>query len=223
MCIRQIVLYEKGYRMNTVTVTQLASSSLLLPEEVVSMQVSFVSSQCGQVWRGGARNDNPGLEACMATVQSESRCPAGSGISATQHCHCVVTRSWPNSSSMVLSTLSPIESLPQTALAQIRQELGRPHLTVGQVAGYLHTNTSGQKRLDNTELIRKDIYLVNSGLSHCCFLPIWVEPARKGKGQKIGNFTLYVLGSLDYLYIFFCFAGNCHVFEAYRGKSYYGI
>ena len=51
---------------------------------------------------------------------------------------------------------------------------------------------------------------------------IWVEPARKGKGQKIGNFTLYVLGSLDHLYIF-CFAGNCHVFEAYRGESYYGI
>ena len=53
-------------------------------------------------------------------------------------------------------------------------------------------------------------------------IPIWVEPARKGKGQKIGNFTLYVLGSLDHLYIF-CFARNCHVFEAYRGKSYYGI
>ena len=28
---------------------------------------------------------------------------------------------------------------------------------------------------------------------------IWVEPGRKGKGQKIGNFTLYVLGSLDHL------------------------
>ena len=51
---------------------------------------------------------------------------------------------------------------------------------------------------------------------------IWVEPARKGKGQKIGNFTLYVLGSLDQLHMF-CFAGNCHVFEAYRGESYYGI
>ena len=51
---------------------------------------------------------------------------------------------------------------------------------------------------------------------------IWVEPARKGKGQKIGNFTLYVLGSLDHLYIF-CFAGNCHLFEAYTGKSNYGI
>ena len=51
---------------------------------------------------------------------------------------------------------------------------------------------------------------------------IWVKPARKGKGQKIGNFTFYVLGSLDHLYIF-CFAGNCHVFEAYRGESYYGI
>ena len=51
---------------------------------------------------------------------------------------------------------------------------------------------------------------------------IWVEPARKGKGQTIGNITLYVLGSLDHLYIF-CFTGNCHVFEAYRGKSYYGI
>ena len=54
------------------------------------------------------------------------------------------------------------------------------------------------------------------------FLFIWVEPARKGKGQKIGNFTLYVLGSLDHLYIF-CFTGNCHVFEAYTGESYYGI
>jgi hypothetical protein len=31
---------------------------------------------------------------------------------------------------------------------------------------------------------------------------IWVEPARKGKDQKIGNFTLYVLGSFDHLYIF---------------------
>jgi hypothetical protein len=51
---------------------------------------------------------------------------------------------------------------------------------------------------------------------------MWVEPARKGKGQKIGNFTFYLLGSLDHLYIF-CFAGNCHVFEAYRGESYYGI
>ena len=51
---------------------------------------------------------------------------------------------------------------------------------------------------------------------------IWVEPGRKGKGQKNGNFTLYILGSLDHLYIF-CFAGNCHVFEAYRGESYYGI
>ena len=51
---------------------------------------------------------------------------------------------------------------------------------------------------------------------------IWVEPARKGKGQKFGNITLYVLGFLGHLYIF-CFAGNCHVFEAYRGESYYGI
>ena len=48
---------------------------------------------------------------------------------------------------------------------------------------------------------------------------IWKEPARKGKCQKIGNFTLYVLGSLDHLYIF-CFAGNCHVFEAYRGQKF---
>ena len=40
-----------------------------------------------------------------------------------------------------------------------------------------------------------------------------VEPARKGKGQQIGNFTLYVLGSLDH-----CFAGNRHVFEAYRAQ-----
>ena len=56
----------------------------------------------------------------------------------------------------------------------------------------------------------------------CSFIYIWLEPARKGKGQKIGNFTLYVLGSLDHLYIF-CFAGNYHVFEAYRGESYYGI
>ena len=41
MCIRQGVLYEKGHHMNTVTVNQLASSSLLLFEEVVSMHVSF--------------------------------------------------------------------------------------------------------------------------------------------------------------------------------------
>ena len=54
------------------------------------------------------------------------------------------------------------------------------------------------------------------------YIYIWVEQARKGKGQKIGNFTLYVLGSFDHLYIF-NFAGNCHVFEAYRGESYYGI
>ena len=51
---------------------------------------------------------------------------------------------------------------------------------------------------------------------------IRVEPGRKGNGQKIGNFILYILGSLDHLYIF-CFAGNCHVFGAYRGESYYGI
>ena len=51
---------------------------------------------------------------------------------------------------------------------------------------------------------------------------IWVEPARKGKCQKIAYFTLYVLGSLDHLYIF-SFAGNWHVFEAVRGESYYGI
>jgi hypothetical protein len=60
MCIRQGVLYAKGYHMNTITVNQLASSFLLLPEEVVSMHVSFLSSQCGQVRRGFARNDNPG-------------------------------------------------------------------------------------------------------------------------------------------------------------------
>ena len=60
MCIRQGVLYEKGYHMNTVTVNQLASSSLLHPAEVVSLHVSFLSSQCGQVRRGDARNDNPG-------------------------------------------------------------------------------------------------------------------------------------------------------------------
>ena len=63
-------------------------------------------------------------------------------------------------------------------------------------------------------LIQKDAKIAQSY--------IWVEPARKGKGQKIGNFTPYVLGSLDHLYIF-CFPGNCHVFEAYRGESYYDI
>ena len=39
---------------------------------------------------------------------------------------------------------------------------------------------------------------------------IWVETARKGKGPKIGNFTLYVLGSLDQLYIFLlCWKLSC--------------
>jgi hypothetical protein len=90
MCIRQGVLYEKGYHMNTVTVNQLASSSLLLPEEVVSMHVNFLSSQHGQVRHGTIIL---ALEACMETVQSESRCSAGPVISATQHCHCLVTRS----------------------------------------------------------------------------------------------------------------------------------
>ena len=66
-------------------------------------------------------------------------------------------------------------------------------------------------------------YFCHKSMTMRLFLAhIWVEPARKGKGQKIGNFTLYVLGSLDHLYIF-CFAGICHVFEAYRGESYYGI
>ena len=55
MCIRQGVLYEKGHHMNTVTVNQLASSSLLHPAEVVSLHVSFLSFQCGQFWRGDAQ------------------------------------------------------------------------------------------------------------------------------------------------------------------------
>ena len=54
------------------------------------------------------------------------------------------------------------------------------------------------------------------------YISILVEPARKGEGKKIGNFTLSVLGSPDHLYIF-RFAGNGHVFEAYIGESYYGI
>ena len=60
MCIPQWVLYEKGHHMKTVTVNQLASSSLLHPAEVVSLHVSFLSFQCGQVWRGDAENDYPG-------------------------------------------------------------------------------------------------------------------------------------------------------------------
>ena len=59
MCIRQGVLYEKGYHMNTVTVNQLASSSLLHPAEVVSLHVSCISSVARSV-RGDAQNDNPG-------------------------------------------------------------------------------------------------------------------------------------------------------------------
>ena len=43
--------------------------------------------------------------------------------------------------------------------------------------------------------------------------------SQEGKRPKIWEFYLYILGSLDHLYIF-CFAGNCHVFEAYRGESY---
>ena len=41
----------------------------------------------------------------------------------------------------------------------------------------------------------------------------WNQPERE-KAKK--------LGSLDHLYSV-CFAGNCHVYEAYRGKSYFGI
>ena len=75
-----------------------------------------------------------------------------------------------------------------------------------------NTQKQGEKKNDR----------ISPSWSVCYVGYIWVEPARKGKGQKIGNFTLYVLGSLNHLYIF-CFAGNCHMFEAYRGESYYGI
>ena len=49
----------------------------------------------------------------------------------------------------------------------------------------------------------------------------WNQPGRE-KAKKLGilPFTYWVLLTT---YIFFCFAGNCHVFEAYRGESYYGI
>ena len=49
---------------------------------------------------------------------------------------------------MALSTLCPLESIPQTALTQVRQELGDANLTVGQVAGthkHIKTETFGQK------------------------------------------------------------------------------
>ena len=41
------------------------------------------------------------------------------------------------------------------------------------------------------------------------YIDIWGEPARKGKGQKNGNFTLYILGSLDHLYILVCWKLSC--------------
>ena len=87
--------YDKEYYMrrisrDTVTVNNLLSSSLFLPEEVVLFVRKFPVLTI--------------LSLVRPTVQSETRCPGRSVISATQHCHCEVTRSNPSSYSMVLST-----------------------------------------------------------------------------------------------------------------------
>ena len=71
--------YDKEYYMrrisrDTVTVNNLLSSSLFLPEEVVLFVRKFPVF-------------------LQEPVQSETRCPGRSVISATQHCHCEVTRS----------------------------------------------------------------------------------------------------------------------------------
>ena len=55
-------------------------------------------------------------------------------------------------------------------------------------------------RLDGEALLVANRHCNNSTTSQTY---IWVEPARKGKDPKIGNFTLYVLGLLT---TYICFA-----------------
>ena len=46
--------------------------------------------------------------------------------------------------------------------------------------------------------------------------------SQEGKRPKDWEFYPLRIGFSRQL-IYFCFAGICHVFEAYRGESYYGI
>ena len=148
MCIRQGVLYEKGYHMNTVTVNQLASSSLLHPAEVVSLNVSFLSFQGGQVRRGDARNDNPGPGSLYGNRPEWTPLPSWAGdfrnttlpLCSDQELsrllfHVVVH---------IMSSWVPSSDSTDPGKAGARDA----NLTVGQVAGthkHIKTETFGQK------------------------------------------------------------------------------
>ena len=54
------------------------------------------------------------------------------------------------------------------------------------------------------------------------YIPYMGGTSQEGKRSKNWEFYPLRIG-FSWPLIYFCFAGNCHVFEAYRGESYYGI